>query len=475
MSYLKLFLSLLFVFLIGSISAQLAKWTHPQNGNHYQINFETKEFFENKDGYQWNKIATLSFENIKFHDLISGLRNYVEIPISGSDYSYLLVNCTNQVYELDRKNLVLKRLDQTFHSGANCESYKFQRNGILYSFGGYGFWQSSNVLTKYDSLNKEWASIGARGEIPVAINGGISVYIPSKDVFITMANLHVNDSKLYESSVFDWNIYEFGFKDQKFIKIGVLHLEDLKKHLEKDIFKNYIFNGRYFILPDKSLDVYRYDTMIIIDMLDNFKTYRWLNSNRIAVTANNENYSEQEIHFKGKDTLAWSTNFSTKNLANKNPIQYTISMKDLLADSAYLGKIMDEPWYIEFFKAIILSMGVLGILFLIYIISNIRRRRIKRNLKNVLGENEQKFLDFLLLNYKQGYVNGHQLIAYFGRHKTSPESQRQFRSKLIDKFTKSLVLVFQESNILDIQQDEKDQRMLNYRLTSRIYEVISKL
>jgi hypothetical protein len=210
-------------------------------------------------------------------------------------------------------------------------------------------------------------------------------------------------------------------------------------------------------------------------MLDNFKTYRWLNSNRIAVTANNENYSEQEIHFRGKDTLARSTNFSTKNLANKNPIHYTISINDLLADSAYLGKIMDEPWYIEFSKAIILSMGVLSILFLIYVISNIRRKRIKRNLKNVLGENEQKFLDFLLLNYKQGYVNGHQLIAYFGRHKTSPESQRQFRSKLIDKFTKSLVLVFQESNILDIQQDEKDLRMLNYRLTSRIYEVISNL
>jgi hypothetical protein len=129
----------------------------------------------------------------------------------------------------------------------------------------------------------------------------------------------------------------------------------------------------------------------------------------------------------------------------------------------------------EFFKVIMLSMGILLILFLVFVFGNIKLNRLKRNLKNVLGENEQKLLDFLLLNYHQGYINGHQLIAYFGRHKSSPESQRQFRSKLIDNFTKSLSLVFRDLMILDIQPDEKDQRMLNYRLNAKVYQVLSKL
>jgi hypothetical protein len=386
-----------------------------------------------------------------------------------------MVSCTGQVYQLDRKNWTLKRIDQTFYRGANCQAIKFLRNGVLYSFGGYGFWQSSNVLTKYDPINKEWTSIAVKGDVPAAINDGISAYIPSRDVFITMANLKVNDSKMYESAVFDWSIYEYGFKDHDFKKVGTIHLEELKKYLEKDLYRNFLFNGRYFILIEKSIQVYRYDTMIIIDLFDNFKTYRWLNSGRLPVSANNESFSEQEIHFKGKDSLAWLSNFSSKNLATKKAVQYTISLNDILADSAYLGKLTDEPWYMEFFKVIMLSIGVLVIIFLIYLIGNIKRNRIKRNLKNVLGENEQKLLDFLLINYSQGYVNGHQLIAYFGRHKSSPESQRQFRSKLIDNFTKSLALIFQKSNILDIQQDEKDQRMLNYRLNSKIYKIISKL
>jgi len=195
----------------------------------------------------------------------------------------------------------------------------------------------------------------------------------------------------------------------------------------------------------------------------------------LTIMTNNEDFTEQEMHFKGKDTLAWLSNFTSKNQVNKNLGQYSMSIKDVLADSEYLGKLTDEPWYIEFFKVVMLSSGILVAIFFMYIFGNLKRRRLKRNIKSVLGENEQKFLNFLLLNYNQGYVNGHQLIAFFGRHKSAPESQRQFRSKLIDNFNKSLTLVFQETKILDIHQDESDHRMLNYRLNSKMYKILSKL
>ena len=454
----------------------MAKWIHPLTGNFYQIDFETQTLLENNDGVHWKKIADLSFEEIISQDLIFGNRSYQEIPIPGSSISYLLVNCTGQVYQLDRKNWILKRVDQTFFRGANCQSVKFLRNGVLYSFGGYGFWQSTNVLTKYDPQNKEWLSIGAYGDMPLAINDGISVYIPSKDIFVTMANLQINDSRLYNNSAFNWDIYEYRFNKQEFTKVGTVHLEELKKYLEKELNRNILFNGRYIVLTDKSsVQVYRYDTIIIIDLLDDFKTYHWNNTRREPIMTNNEDFTEQEMHFKGKDSLAWSSNFTSKNQVNKNLRQYRMSIKDVLADSEYLGKLTDEPWYIEFFKVVMLSSGILVAIFLMYIFGNLKRRRLKRNIKSVLGENEQKFLDFLLLNYNQGYVNGHQLIAFFGRHKSAPESQRQFRSKLIDNFTKSLSLVFQEKKILDIQQDESDHRMLTYRLNNKMYKILSKL
>jgi hypothetical protein len=93
----------------------------------------------------------------------------------------------------------------------------------------------------------------------------------------------------------------------------------------------------------------------------------------------------------------------------------------------------------------------------------------------MLGANERLFLDFLILNYDQGFVNGHQIIAFFGKHKSSPESQRQFRAKLIENFTKTLGLIFADQEILDIQLDERDQRMFTYRLQSEIYKKLKSL
>lgn len=170
-----------------------------------------------------------------------------------------------------------------------------------------------------------------------------------------------------------------------------MHLEEVKKYMEKDLYRNFLFNGRYFILIDKSVQVYRYDTMIIIDLLDNFKTYHWLNSGRLPITANNANFSEQEIRFKVKDSLAWSSNFSSKNQVNKNSIRYIISIKNVLADSEYLGKLTDEPWYIEFFKVFLLCSGVLVSIFVIYIFGSLRRSRLRRNLKIVLGKMSKSF------------------------------------------------------------------------------------
>lgn len=105
----------------------------------------------------------------------------------------------------------------------------------------------------------------------------------------------------------------------------------------------------------------------------------------------------------------------------------------------------------------------------------LRNRRKKQQLRVLLGENEKQFLDFMLLNYRQGYVSGHQIIAFFGKHKSSPESQRQFRSKLFENFTKAIGLIFPGKEVLDIQTDEKDQRMLVYRLHADMYDRLSRL
>ena len=147
----------------------------------------------------------------------------------------------------------------------------------------------------------------------------------------------------------------------------------------------------------------------------------------------------------------------------------------LLAESDYLGPLTQDTWVNEFWKIGLIVLGLGLFIFVLSITSVLRKRRKKQQLQILLGENEKQFLDFMLLNYKQGYVSGHQIIAFFGKHKSSPESQRQFRAKLFDNFTKAIGLIYPGKEILDIQTDEKDQRMLVYRLQADMYDRLSRL
>jgi hypothetical protein len=123
----------------------------------------------------------------------------------------------------------------------------------------------------------------------------------------------------------------------------------------------------------------------------------------------------------------------------------------------------------------LIVLGVLVVFFVLRFLISLKRRKKRSQLRMLLGPNEKQFLDFLRLNYRQGHVSGHQIVAFFGKHKSSPESQRQFRAKLIDGLNKSLGLVFPGEQVLDIQADEKDQRMLTYRLTETIYQELKNL
>jgi hypothetical protein len=150
-------------------------------------------------------------------------------------------------------------------------------------------------------------------------------------------------------------------------------------------------------------------------------------------------------------------------------------ISQVLRESSYLGTLDQSPWYEKFSVALISLVSLLVLLVGIQFYRRYQQNKLKKSIRFMLGANERLFLDFLILNYEQGFVNGHQIIAFFGKHKSSPESQRQFRAKLIENFTKTLGLLFVDEEILDVQLDERDQRMFTYRLQSGIFKKLKSL
>jgi hypothetical protein len=417
-------------------------------------------------------LDTIKAVNVDYDAILPNSEGIHEFRINQTSTFYLTIHCTGQLYKLDKSTWTLTRIDQTFFRGANCKNSVFMRGDDIYSFGGYGFWKSTNVITKFDFIAKEWLSIAAQGDVPASIFDGISGYSPKKDRFYLLSTVEMNDTEKKNAYNRDFGMYEFDFFNQRFTRLGEIRLPLVLNFLDSKETKPFVFNGRYFIISDKPNKEFAYDTMFFIDVDDNFKVYQWKNPHRIYLNANRGEDSETYMHVSG-DSLIWSNNQIKSTVEDDG---YTVaSVEKLLSESEYIGTLDEGSWVEDFSNLLIVLGSGLFIGLAIEIFRRVKRNRLKKSIRFMLGANERLFLDFLILNYEQGFVNGHQIIAFFGKHKSSPESQRQFRAKLIDNFTKMLGLIFVNQEILDIQLDEQDQRMFTYRLQPEIYRKLKKL
>jgi hypothetical protein len=315
-------------------------------------------------------------------------------------------------------------------------------------------------------------SIAAEGDVPTSIFDGMSGYSPKNDRFYLLSTVEMNDTEKKTAFNRDYGIYEYDFFNQKFTRLGEIKLPTVINFLDSKETKPFVFNGRYFIISDKPNKDFAYDTMFFIDVEDDFKVYQWKNPHRIYLNAQRGDNPEAYMHVSG-DSLVWSNNLVKASV--QEPGFTVASVSDLISEAEYIGTLDEASWYERFavVGAVILALITLVLISEIY--RRFKRNKLKKSIRFMLGANERLFLDFLILNYEQGFVNGHQIIAFFGKHKSTPESQRQFRAKLIENFTKTLGLLFANEDILDIQLDERDQRMFTYRLQPEIYNKLKNL
>ena len=150
-----------------SLSAQnraFVSWLSDDDRSVCRLNFETGEldvFLENS-----RKNAGQFTMNYSAADLFSGeqgtlhaLGNRYIVSFSGS----------GQVFEISFKDSSITRLDGTYQHGYNFDAYQFVRDGILYSFGGYGFWMENNMLNRFDEVAREWSHV-TKAPFPVEVD-----------------------------------------------------------------------------------------------------------------------------------------------------------------------------------------------------------------------------------------------------------------------------------------------------------------
>jgi hypothetical protein len=468
------FILIISLFSAFSSKAQVFSWREPGVSTCYKIDFVANHLFESNLKGQWQDLGEINLVDIKSADLYSNADAINPIKMKGRPGTLLVMECSGQVYNFNLATKTLKREDLTYYRGANCQATQFARMDTLYSFGGYGFWQSTNIMTQFNWVSKDWTHILAKGDIPQAIHKKTSVYLPDLDRFIAIGSRHINQTESADVIDFDYAVYDYKFADKSFQRLGEVH-EPLLKELMSGEPSNFMLAiNRYIIIsPKHDVPGYNHDLLYIIDVKDSFKAYLWTNPARFQVRKFIEDRGVLYSVFVNDKSIFLPQAQETFPYGSYQIVE--VPIKTLLAESTALGPIMEKPLLDTARDFAMIFFGVLIVFFVLRFLISLKRRNKRKQLRMLLGPNEKQFLDFLRLNYRQGYVSGHQIVAFFGKHKSSPESQRQFRAKLIDGLTKSLGLVFPGEQVLDIQADEKDQRMLTYRLTDSIYQALKKL
>lgn len=349
---------ILFFFLLHfvvDIRADFHYFLNHQDQKAYRINTVSKFLEKYNNQGKWLPMRLIQFDS----STSAGFPKNIEVNhIQSLDQNkfYFNADCTNQIFVLDLKLMVFKRLDKTFYRGDNCHSYRFFRNGVPHSVGGYGFWRTNNHIIYFDEKRKEWEAYTSTGIPPLAINGGFVAYLPDKDELITFNNLP-SDVNINGGSVHrDRTIYSFSFKNKKWSTIGTVSSKkfiDLLEGTGQNFRDHNYFTGKFLLLgKDNSSNAYYAINARTLEMFK-FADQNMQLSKFFIGSSDNQFPTLHNFEFILNIRQKTSENLSTEEFQLEN-------FDVLFSNSTSIGFIYENEWFI--------SEIFFGFIFLIFIL-----------------------------------------------------------------------------------------------------------
>ncbi|MEY3678835.1 MAG: hypothetical protein RI924_976 [Bacteroidota bacterium] len=424
-------LLLLFLSAFSPLKAQSRNfaWVDPSTTSRHYIQIDTRELWSESSPGKWINEGKVIANQVPLTDLPPSFHtNYFHI-IEGESIWFTLIG-TGQVYEYRVATKTFRRLDRTFYRGHNFKAIQFIRKGKLYSFGGYGFWHFSNVLTYFDQLRAEWEVIRQKNLGPPTITErGFNGFSSSKDLFYTGASeqedLLENLNKKYGE-----HFFAYDFKANSWTILGKINPVLLTSQ-NWDVF----WNGSYFLK-------WEHDRLFIIDPAKN---------EVLMYKDNSKFFTTNGQYLAKRDTIYNYWN-------DKGNIDY-FSVRELLAKSEYVGPFYSKeiPFlnYVLIFSLLISSGGV----FWIYL---------ARKKKTAIGHfepMEEKLLRAFIRKGQTGHLSSQQVNDLLVLQSKSFDNQRRIRINTINRINQKMANEFRIFDAIYRGVSLEDKRQSIYKLS----------
>lgn len=472
-----LFLSSVLWFLTIGVIGNAQTLTYPDgpNGQRYRINV-TKAVLETETTAEnWQPLGLVRLVNVEARDFPPDARVVVLRP-DERHLRYLLVDCTNQVYRFDTRSRTLARIDRTYFRGYNCTSARFLRRDTLYSFGGYGFWHTNNILTYFKTDVAEWESLIPLNEGPASIHRGIGGYLPERDAFVSALSHQENDSEQQGTFRYDWNVWFYHFATHRWERAGVVS-EEIKALLNVDLQKETFVAqaGQRFLLAHCGTNPV--NRVYLIDPIAN-TVHEWADTDKRIRCLNFLSGGESPHAYIFADTIHYQVRIETTTGRSRLE-KYRLPLRQLRQEARYLGAFYEpvevplNGWLVGGMLVSLVGLGVGGVWWwrrktadvgALTPVSGTPALDLSR-----LDSLERRMLQALLDSHERGGITSEQLTNVLSLGTRTPENQRRIRSEVINGLNTKLQLALGVENAVQRRQADDDRRIAVYQLRPDVY------
>ena len=417
-----------------------------------------------KSGYFLGNIKAKNFKFFKYKtplpkELIdnqsgSGISLQSLLPLNAASESqrtefnqrraYLLYPGGGILYEFFDGSI--NRIDSSFAQRNQYAGAFFSYKNQLYLLGGYGFWKTKSILTKFNFNSGDWEYIKTNGVAPEGISNPV---FSLKDNNLYLFDFFERPQN--QSPIKNPNLYSLNLETLTWKKGGLINPSFIgEKNTSGDRFFN--INGKVLINKMESPRVFEID----------------LDNNKIKKYADNFLLYKSGGKSIVKNGIIISSVRNTSN--NTNSITY-YDLSNLKKD------VVSEEYFIRgsiSFVNYLVGGGIALIIILIFLwLSNDRVSKSyfvsSNSLFNSLNQinldpDEVKVI--LLFTKKEVVPNREVLVLFEEKGKTKDFATKR-KNKTIESLNKRFKRVFGKKIIVK-EKDELDSRLTNYALNKKI-------
>ena len=369
------------------------------------------------------------------------------LPVTHKSKNYLLYPGGGLLYLFE--NGAIKRVDRSFPHRNQYGAYFFSYKDNLYLIGGYGFWQTKSIITKFNFNSGDWEIVTAFGQSPEGIDQG-TFFIKDDDLYVFdfLTRESNNQKEKRNDNLYVLNLESFVWK-----KLGVINPLIRSENQFKGA-------KRFF----------KFDNKLLFSYLDNPEFY-------LADLENNlfKKFEDEVLFYKsGGHSVAKKNNLigAVRNSLTGDITVESFNIASLISNEA------DSEFYLyrdteEFYNYIYFAFSFLIILIVVLMIYYKRVAQTYlldentisiSNLTKEINQKEQKILS--LFSKKRNVSNSEIMDLFLEKDKTKDFAVKK-KNKTIVSLNEKLFSVF-KIEFISKTKSKSDSRQLTYFLNKKV-------